>query len=154
MMRARILHGWPKRPASGGNHDADGLVATHFHPNDFGAAIVSIDPAAMQAMRLGIAPMRIGFGRAGRTSINPKQKRPPPVQWLRLSYTRRCGCAGAALGRRLAAPLDGHRVLFDGAYIEFVEEAGCDPYIAAVTLRAGQDSPAALLARAEQTDWM
>ncbi|MGB1108692.1 MAG: hypothetical protein ACPG2A_08510, partial [Parvibaculales bacterium] len=50
----------------------------------------------------------------------------------------------------LQRPLDGHRVLFDGAYIEFVEEAGCVPYIAAVTLRAGQDSPAALLARAEQ----
>ena len=52
----------------------------------------------------------------------------------------------------LQRPLDGHRVFFDGAYIEFVEEAGCAPYIAAVTLRAGQDSPAALLARA--ADWV
>ena len=134
------------------NHDADGLVATHFHPRDFGAAIVSID--SMPPAEDGTAwhaPNAPWFWARWPEANKPKAEETAAGAVAALELR---APDAAALAQHwadsLQRPLDGHRVLFDGAYIEFVEEAGCDPYIAAVTLRAGQDSPAALLARAEQ----
>ena len=134
------------------NHDADGLVATHFHPRDFGAAIVSIDSM----------PPDAGDEAWHSPDAHWFWARWPDIDKPRAEETAAGAVAAlelrapdaAALAQQwadsLQRPLDGHRVLLDGAYIEFIEEAGCDPYIAAVTLWAGQDSPAALLARAEQ----
>ena len=134
------------------NYKADGLVATHFHPRDFGAAIVSIDSMPPQAGdEAWHSPDANWFWARWPQADKPKAQETAAGAVAALELR---APDAAALAQHwadsLQRPLVGHRVLFDGAYIDFVEEAGCDPYIAAVTLRAGQDTPAALLARAEQ----
>lgn len=133
-------------------HNANGLVATHFHPSDFGAAIVSIDSMPPDAGgEVWHSPDAHWFWARWPQADKPKAAETAggAVAALELRAPDP-GSLAQQWAENLQRPLDGHRVLFDGAYIEFVEEVGCDPYISAVTLRAGQDSPAALLARVEQ----
>ena len=133
------------------NHDADGLVATHFHPRDFGPAIVSIDSMPPDDAADWHAPNAHWFWARWPEADKPKAEETAAGAVAALELRAPDAAALAQQwAENLQRPLNGHRVLFDGAYIEFVEEVGCDPYIAAVTLRAGQDTPAALLARAEQ----
>ena len=134
------------------NHDADGLVATHFHPRDFGPAIVSIDSMPPNAGDEAWQSPNAHWFWARWPDIDKPKAEETAAGAVAALELRAPDAAALAQhwAENLQRPLDGHRVLFDGAYIEFVEEAGCVPYIAAVTLRAGQDSPAALLARAEQ----
>lgn len=132
-------------------HDADGLVATHFHPRDFGAAIVSID--SMPPSEKGIdwqAPNADWFW--ARWPQKDKPKAEDTATGAIAALTLKAPDA-AALARHwaesLERPLNGMKVMFDGAHIEFVEAAGCAPHFSAVTLRTGTDTPTAIIARAE-----
>ena len=134
------------------NYDADGLVATHFHPRDFGPAIVSIDSMPPDAGdEAWHTPNAHWFWARWPDIDKPKAEKTAAGAVAALELRAPNAAAlSQEWAENLQRPFDGYRVFFDGAYIDFVEEAGCDPYIASVTLRAGQDNPAALLARAEQ----
>ena len=89
MMQARIERLVDRGLRAVWRHDADGLVATHFTR---AISVRLLFPSTLchrnQAMTLGIAPMRIGFGRAGRRPINPKRKIRRAGRWPRLNYVR------------------------------------------------------------------
>ena len=132
------------------SYDKDGLVATHFHPRDFGPAIVSIDsmPPAQDDTHWQ-APNANWFWARWPNPDTPKAEDTASgaIAALTLSAPDAAGLA-QDWADNLQRPLDKGRLVFDGAHIDFVEEAGCEPHISAVTLRAGQDSAGTILARA------
>ena len=132
------------------SYDKDALVATHFHPQDFGPAIVSIDsmPPAQDGTDWQAANADWFWARWPNPDA-PKAEETASGAIAALTLT-----APNALhlaqdwADHLQRPLDKGRLAFDGAHIDFIEQAGCEPHISAVTLRAGQDSTDTILARA------
>lgn len=134
-------------------YDKDALVATHFHPRDFGPAIVSIDsmpPSGGGGDDDWRAPNAHWFWARWPDAAQPKAEETPSgsVAALELRAPNADQLA-QNWAENLQLALKGNRLQLDGAHIDFVQETGCDPYIAAVTLRAGTDTPAAILARAK-----
>lgn len=133
-------------------YDKDGLIATHFHPRDFGPAIVSIDsmPPTDHSADWR-APNAHWFWARWPDADKPTAEETATGALAALTLkTPDAAALAQHWAEALARPLDGNRVGFDGAYIEFVEEAGCDPQFCAVKLRAGQDTPDAVLSRAAE----
>ena len=133
-------------------HDADGLVATHFHPGDFSAAIVSIDSMPSKPGNdAWHSPNAHWFWARWPQADKPKAQDTASGAVAALELrTPNAASLAQQWAENLQRTRSGNRVMFDGAYIDFVEEAGCTPYFSAVTLRAGKDSPATIVARAEQ----
>lgn len=131
-------------------YDKDGLAATHFHPRDFGPAIVSIDsmPPAPDGTDWQ-APNADWFWARWPNPDAPKAENTASgaIDALTLNAPHAAELA-QDWAAHLELPLQGSRLICDGAYIDFVEQAGCAPHISAVTLREGQDKASAILARA------
>ena len=131
-------------------YDKDALVATHFHPRDFGPAIVSIDsmPPSDSGTDWQDANADWFWARwPNADSPKAEDTATGSVAGLTL-YAPDADRLAHDWADYLAVGLRGNRLQFDGAFIEFIEQGGCDPYIGGVTLRGGKDAPQAVLARA------
>ena len=135
-------------------YDKDALVATHFHPRDFGPAIVSIDsmppPNLHEQEADWRAPNAQWFWARWPHADFPMAEETASGAVAALTLTCPDAAALAAhWAHHLQRPITDNQVAFDGCDVEFVEQAGCEPHISGVTLRRGQDKAAAILARAE-----
>jgi len=127
-------------------HEDDKISATHFHPVDFGGAIVSVD----------------SMGRDDWQSPNAfwEWTKWPPATPPDYAATATGAIAGVTMsaadpqalarhwGGLLQRPVHANQVQFDGASIAFVDADTPTPYVSGVQLRPAAETPDTILARA------
>jgi|GEM_PF-91718 len=141
--------------------DAGGVRATHFHPKDFGAAIVSVDSMGRDDWQSPQAYWQWAHWPPENSAAPDTDTSVGALAGLRVS-------AGAPVGMQnhsdlqnysgllsqwayfLQRPKENDRLLFDGAEIAFHEGDAARAAISDIYFHAGRDSMSAIYARAER----
>ncbi len=127
-------------------HDADGLHATHFHPRDFGGAIVSVDSMGTDNWQ---TPEASWYWAHWPDEHNLKAGETPSGALAGLTFV---APDPQALSHHWATllerPHENLRVDFDGATLWFETASTDAPHVSQIHLKQGCESTADILARA------
>ena len=134
--------------------DADGVRATHFHPKDFGGAIVSVDSMGHEDWQSPQAYWQWAHWPPKNTTVPDTDTSVGALAGLSVS----AGAPSDMQNRSdlqnqwahfLQRPKENDRLLFDGAEIAFHEGDSSRAAIGDIYFHAGRDSVSTIHARAE-----
>ena len=129
--------------------DADGVRATHFHPRDFGGAIVSVDSMARADWQSPRAYWQWAEWPAENAPTPDTNTAIGALAGLRVSAAVPSDVQNVWAGF-LQRPKNGDALAFDGAEIAFHKGEVARPEISDIYFHAGRDSANTVLARAER----
>ena len=129
--------------------DSNGVRASHFHPKDFGGAIVSVDSMGREDWQSAHAYWQWAkWPKEVEPAIPKTNTSTGALKGLRIS-ARDHKEVQSNWARYLQRPEDGNRILFSGSEISFHFADIRRPQVTDVYFQAGRDPAKAILERAE-----